>query len=123
MRILYIYNKYTPRELDILEEFKKQIPQFIDKIDVSELEEAKKFFHIRETPAILVIRDDFQGAYLTNECVDNKLFASYLIAKEAQEEEKTLFDIKNNRLDNILKNNAIKAQEDLMENMVERGVL
>lgn len=123
MRILYVYNKYNTKELELLEEIKKQIPQFLDKIDISEFGEAKNFFHIRETPAILSIRDDFQGTYLTTEDVDNKLFASYLIAKEAQEEEKTLFDIKNNRLDNILRNNAIKAQEDLMENMVERGVL
>lgn len=123
MRILYVYSKYIPRELEILDEFKSEIPQLLDCLEVSELEEAKKFFHIRDTPAILVVRDDFQGSYVSDHDVNGNLLATALIAKQFEEEEKALFNITNNRLDNIIKNNALKAQEALMENMVERGVL
>lgn len=122
MRILYVYNQYTPNELNILENLKKQNPQMIDKIDIAELEEAKKFFHIRETPAILVIRDDFQGKYIT-ENIDGELFATGLIQQQLGEEEKVLFNINSNRLDNFIKNKTINAQEELMENMIERGTL
>lgn len=122
MKALYVYNQYSNSEMANLDRANSEIGYVIDFIEVNALPEILKNY-VRATPALLVFSDDLQGANLLGEGVDGNLLVTAMLYKRMEEEELAIHQAATNRLDNMIRIETIKAQDALMDDLIERGVL
>ena len=121
MRFILIYSPHVKEERSLFERMKTELGIYAETVAMS-IEEAKKVYPIRATPALIQIRDDLQGEQLL-QSVDGKLRIVAEAYKSLQEEEKNLFQMDSHRLDYLISTEKQNAQDTLLEDMIVRGVI
>jgi hypothetical protein len=122
LKAIYIYNPYSAQEVTLIERAKSEMSTHVEELEVIDFESAKNRFKIRATPALIVIRDDLQGEILLNE-VNGKLRVTAELYKMLEEEERNIHQAEMHRIDNLIIREVQKGQDDLLEDMLSRGVL
>ncbi|MGK0467162.1 hypothetical protein [Clostridium sp.] len=122
MKAVYIYNPNSLKEISLIERAKEEMKIYVEEIEVVGFEVAKTRFNIRATPAIIFIRDDLQGINLLDE-VNGKLRIVGELCKVLQEEELNIHQMDTNRIDNLINIEVAKGQNELMDDMIIRGVI
>jgi len=123
MRIVFIYSQHDNRQLQVIDRVKEEMSAFVDEVAVMELDEAKQLYHISRTPAVIIIREDLQGENLMGEGVDGKLLMSAMVVKQTEEEELVFHNAQHNRMDNYIKARKNEAIDEILDDMLDRGVL
>ncbi|MFU1798655.1 hypothetical protein ACM1RC_32775 [Paenibacillus azoreducens] len=119
MRTVFIYNPYNPTETALLERAKKEISN-LATLEVLDLMEAREHYPVRTTPALIVIRDDFQGEHLldTDE-LDGQLRVTGLLLAQQEEEAKVVHNMEPNWVDHLLHQEVRSATEPLGKQLVD----
>ncbi|WP_373845091.1 hypothetical protein [Clostridium sp.] len=123
MRVIYVYDKNSEIQRNMITRASTEIGSSITELKVANLDDVKDTFNIRATPAVIILRDDLQGENLLNENTDGSLLITALLTKYMDEEDKSLHQQDNNRLDLLIKAQEKEAQDKLMEDMITRGVI
>lgn len=123
MRVIYVYDKNSEIQRNMITRASTEIGSSITELKVANLDDVKDTFNIRATPAVVILRDDLQGENLLNENTDGSLLITALLTKYMDEEDKSLHQQDNNRLDLLVKAQEKEAQDKLMEDMITRGVI
>lgn len=112
MRILYIYNPNNSVEAAAKERVLSELGSLVELVEAIDFMQVRDQYRIRETPALITIRDDLQGSHLLTEDAENANFRVYLEAVKAlEEEEKNFLDAVANRIDNVVNTEAaVKAK-------------
>lgn len=105
MQIIYIYNEHSELDRLNLDNVKKQLGDRV--VHIYDYQEIKHLIPVRETPALLFVREDLQGASLYEGDVEMKMLGH--IAKGIDEEEIGLFNRDYKRMDMVINNEKIKA--------------
>jgi hypothetical protein len=72
---------------------------------------------------VIIIREDLQGENLMGEGVDGKLLMSAMVVKQTEEEELVFHNAQHNRMDNYIKARKNEAIDEILDDMLDRGVL
>lgn len=125
MRVLFIYNPYNAKEVQLKDEAINNISSYVETVEAIDFQEVCEQFRVRTTPALIFIRDDFQGEELLTEDPDNagKLRLVGELMKNLEDEELKIHSAETHRLDNVINNEVIKGQDALMEDMITRGLI
>lgn len=130
MRALFIYNPYDSSESQLIDKIKEEVlaSSVIDEFQAVNFMEVKDIFKIQQTPAIIFIREDLQGASLLTEDVDTGKFRLTLeILKQIEEEEKVIHNVENHRIDFVVNSKinekVAEVQDSMVSDMVERGII
>lgn len=124
MRVIYIYNPHSAQEVSLVERAKNEMLTYVEEVEVIDFEAAKDRFKIRATPALIFIRDDIQGEELLTEDMESgKLRLALECYKALQEEEAVIHNAQTNRLDNVVKAEKQAAEDALLLDMLERGII
>lgn len=100
MRLVYIYNPYNSREVKILDRVKDELGNLVEDVEAVDFQSVPEQYRVSTTPAIVYIRDDWQGEQLLD--VDDeqgRLRVTLEAAKHMEEEERNIHDVETNRLD------------------------
>ena len=119
MKALYIYNKHSKAERDILDRVKEEIPNMIEVLEISNISDDLKML-ISRTPALIVASTHLQGTNLL-EADDTLVLAEYL--KALQEEELAITNEEVPRLDKYIQGENIKAVDNYTLELIEGGIL
>jgi hypothetical protein len=122
MKVLFIYNPYNNKELDIIERAKQEMGSYIEVKSIEEVSQAVKNY-VRATPALIVVNDDLQGEGLLSEGVDGKLIATAMLYKRLEEEELAIHQAETFRLDNMIKIENTRAIDNYTLSLIEGGFL
>lgn len=123
MNLIYIYSQHDASQLRLLDRIKEELPSYAKEIAVMEVDEAKKLFHVRATPALIPVLDSLQGEFLLQEDVQGELL---LIAKAYQlmdMEEREFLNVDNARLDTFVVGENNEAIDDTMMDMILGGLI
>ncbi|WP_273322606.1 hypothetical protein [Vallitalea guaymasensis] len=122
MKVVFIYNPYCSEEVNYLEKVREKTLEIGQSVTFVDFEKAKGVFDIRDTPAVVMIRDDLQGKEMLEK--DESLFSKAAIVV-AQNKQKENSDFYKNEIDSIrtlIENEKEEVQEQLLEDMMFRGV-
>lgn len=122
MKVVFIYNPYCSEEVNYLEKVREKTLEIGQSVTFVDFEKAKEVFDIRDTPAVVMIRDDLQGKEMLEK--DESLFSKAAIVV-AQNKQKENSDFYKNEIDSIrtlIENEKEEVQEQLLEDMMFRGV-
>ena len=122
MKALYVYNPHSVLEQDMLDSVKGGLSLHVDKVEVMDLDEAKQKFHIRATPALIVIRDDLQGEYLLDEETGHLRIIGE-VYKRLEDDDRNIYQKETHRVDKLIKSQVEEGQEILLNEIISRGVL
>lgn len=119
MKIILVYNQESEIERNTMQTLETKLGNLI--IAKHNFMDVRDILPVRATPAFVVLRDDLEGDDLLAGDVELKIEAEIL--KIMQEEELKVHEAETNRLDNFITNKVITAQDELLDDMIERGVL
>lgn len=103
MKVYYIYNPHDANEVALMERAKTELQSYVEEVVVEDFMVAKERFHITQTPALVVIREDMQGAHLLTEDLESgKLRVALEAYKVLQEEEAVIHNMETARIDNVV---------------------
>jgi hypothetical protein len=119
MRLIYIYNPYSAKEVEMLESIKNEIGLAVESIQVESILEVRDRYPIRATPALIPICEHWQGEQLLSEDADGKLLVAALANKIMEDEDLTFHNQETHRLDNFVKRNI----DDYTLELIEGGIL
>lgn len=122
MKALYIYNPHTSVEIDLIERANSEMGSYITCISLDEVSVDIKSL-VSKTPALIIITDDLQGENLLKENVDGQLLATASLYKRLDEEEKTIHNQENQRLDAMINNEKNKVKDSQMLELIEGGLI
>lgn len=122
MKALYIYNPHSVLEKNMFERAKKELSNHIQDINIKDINTIKNIIPIRDTPALVIIRDDLQGDSLLKEC-DGQLRVTAELYKALEEEELNIYQAKTHRIDSLINQEIIKGQDKLLEDLLTREVI
>ncbi|MCT8978862.1 hypothetical protein N4T77_19990 [Clostridium sp. CX1] len=125
MRVIYAYNPYDSKEVKIIARVKEELSSLVEDIQIVDFMDIREMYKIRETPALIILRDDLQGINLLTEDPDNngQLRVTGEVYKAMQEEENNFHNMPTNRIDVLINTEVVKGQDNLMSDMIERGLL
>ena len=123
MRIIYIYNPYSAKEVEMLESIKNELGLAVESIQVENILEVRDKYPIRATPALIPICDHWQGEQLLDEGIDGKLLVAALANKILEEEELTIHNQETYRLDNFVNKEKVKAIDDYTLDLIDGGII
>lgn len=113
MKVILIYNPHNINEVKNLERVKTELASHITEIKVFNIDEIKAKYPIRETPAIIFIRDDLQGKHLFDENTNGELRIVAEMHKVLQEEEKNIFNKTTYRIDYLITQETNKQVDEI----------
>lgn len=119
MKAYYIYSPYSRNELELLERVLVELGEYAVELVDYTLERER--FHITQTPALVVIREDLQGSHLLDETVDGKLRVYAELMKVVDEEEKNIHNVDNTRIDSLIKKEVATEVDNTVLDIIVRG--
>lgn len=119
MKLILIYNPESEIERKTFKRLYDELGNYI--VREYSFNDIKDIIPIRATPAFVVIRDDLQGDELLSGDAQLKVTAEAY--KIMQEEEQKLLQQETYRLDNLIKTEVQKGQDELILDMLNRGVV
>lgn len=124
MKVIYIYNPYNSREVGLLDQVKEELGNVVEEVEAVDFQEVKEQYRIAQTPAIIYIRDDWQGEQLLN--VDDeqaKLRVTLDATQYIEEEEKNIHEMETYRLDFKVKKEITAAVQPVGAQLVQTKLL
>jgi hypothetical protein len=106
MKALYIYNEFDANEIALIDRVKTEFGEYLEEVKIGKSQELKDVYNIRTTPALIILRDDLQGANLLAEGTDGKLLITGEVAKAYDLETKALYGDNAGRTDNLINTEA-----------------
>lgn len=119
MKLILIYNPESEIERNTFNRLKQELSNYI--IREYDYREVRDIIPIRATPAFVVLRDDLEGVELLEGDAELKITAEAY--KIMQEEELKVHQKGTYRLDNFVKAEKQKAEDNLLEDMLSRGLI
>ena len=119
MKAIYIFNPHAMEEMKLIDRVRQELSSHLEELEIVDFESAKERFKIRATPALILIRDDFQGEELL--CEDEEtgqLRVTLELYKAIEEEENNIFNLETHRIDNIVNGKVtekIGEKEQILE--------
>lgn len=124
MRVLFIYNPNNFQEASLMDEAMAEMSNHIEQIEVVDFNLVREQFKIRETPALIIIRDDLQGLQLLDkDKTGNQLHITAELLKAMEEEDLNLHQQETHRIDNLVIREAnAKIDAVTLEMLTRAGV-
>lgn len=119
MKIILVYNPDSEIERNTMDILETKLGSLI--VAKHDFQTVKDILPVRTTPAFIVLRDDLEGVELLDGDIELKIEAE--VAKITQEEDLKIHQKEIYRLDEVINREKSKAQDDLMNDMVMRGVI
>jgi hypothetical protein len=118
-KFILIYNKESEVERNAFAKIREQMSSYI--IAEHDFQDVRDFYPVVSTPALIPILDHLCGEHL----LEGE--ASLIMVAEAnrlhEEEELKIHNVETNRLDNVILGEKIKAEDALLTDLLERGVI
>ena len=121
MKVVYIYNQHSAKEVEMLERAKQEMGSYIQEVQVLDIDQAKELYHFGSTPALIVVQEHLQGEHLLDS-TDGQLRVTAEVYKALQEEELNLRETETHRIDNLISAEVCKQVDDAVMEMLDRGV-
>lgn len=121
MKALYITNKFSSKEISLVERAKNELGDIITIVDVNDIPDMLRYF-IRSTPALIVVNDDLQGDKLMDE-TDGKLLVTAMLNKRMEEEDLAIHQQETHRLDNLINMEKLNAIDEYTMSLIDGGIL
>lgn len=119
MKAYYIYSPHSRNELELLERVLIELGGYAVELVDYTLERDR--FHITQTPALIMVREDLQGSHLLDETVDGKLRIYAEFMKVIDEEEKNIHNVDNARVDSLIKKEVAMEVDSTVLDIIGRG--
>ncbi len=119
MKIILVYNPESEVERNKMTLLENKLGTLL--VAKYDFREVKDVLPVRATPAFIIIRDDLEGDELLDGDLELKIEAEVL--KIMDEEDLKVHQKENNRLDYFINDKKQEAQDALMLDMIERGVI
>jgi hypothetical protein len=123
MRLIYIYNPHSAKEVEMLEAIRSEIGHFVESLQVENLMDVRDKYPIRATPAIIPICDHWQGDELLAVNGEGKLLVKTLANKIMEEEELVVHNQETHRLDNFVNREKTQAIDEYTLELIEGGIV
>lgn len=129
MKAIYIYNPHDSNEVALLDRARTELGNYIQDIQVVDFQAVRDIYQITQTPALILIREDLQGANLLDE-VSGQLRVTAELWAAIQQEELVIHQAETHRIDNIIiaetsskmADNA-QVMDDMSNLLIEHGVI
>lgn len=119
MKAILIYNPESEIERNTVQTLENKLAGYlVGKYDYRTVAD---IIPVRTTPAFILLRDDLQGTDLLDGDLELKIEGE--LAKIQEDEDLKLHQIETNRLDRVINTEKSKAQDDLLADMMGRGVI
>lgn len=122
MKVMIVYNPHSAREVSFVERNKDIFPAYIKTYSLDKIPEMLKEY-VGATPCIIAVTDDLQGDFLLDTNVDGELYLNAILNKKLEEEEASVHNINNQRLDVFINNKQQEALDNLTAELIDRGVI
>lgn len=118
-KFILIYNQHSEIERNAFNRIRQEMGSYI--VAEHDFQEVRHLYPIQQTPALIPILDHLCGEHLLDGDIQLNMFAE--ATRLYEEEEQKVHNQNNNRLDSFINNEKQKAQDELLSDMLERGVL
>lgn len=119
MKAYFVYSPFNTKELELLERVVHEFGEYA--VELVDYTQSRDRFHITQTPALIIIREDLQGQHLLDEGVDGKLRVHGEVLKAIEEEEKNIHNVDHSRIDYFVKQEVANEVDSTVFDIVMRG--
>jgi hypothetical protein len=123
MRLIYIYNPHSAKEVEMLEAIRSEVGHFVESLQVENLIDVRDKYPIRATPAIIPICDHWQGDELLAVNGEGSLLVKALANKIMEEEDLVVHNQETHRLDNFVNREKTQAIDEYTLELIEGGIV
>lgn len=131
MKVIYIYNINDANEVALLDRAKAEmLANHIEEVECVDFQAVKDIYKIRATPALILIRDDFQGANMLDEVAGGNLRVTAELLKAMSEEDQNIHSMTVNRVDYLINKQVsskmadnAQVMDDMSNLLIEHGVI
>lgn len=120
MKAIYIYNPHDSNEVILLDRARTELGTYIQDIQAVDFQAVRDTFQIAQTPALILIREDLQGANLLDD-VNGQLRVTAELWRAIQDEELVIHQTETHRIDNII-NSEVKVKLEENSALVDEQV-
>jgi hypothetical protein len=124
MRVLFVYNPNNSQEVSLIDGAMVEMSSYIEQIEAVDFNLVREQFKIRETPALVIIRDDLQGLQLLDKDeTGNQLHVTAELLKAMEEEDLNFHQQETHRIDYLIVHEAnAKTDAVTLEMLTRAGV-
>ena len=123
MKAFFVSSVHSLKQRDMVARALNEMGTHITEIQTLDEDKAKEVFGIRATPALIILRDDWQGEHLLNETVDGQLLVTAELLKAMEEEDLAIHQQETHRMDNFIKAENLKAVDEYTLELINGGVI
>ncbi|MCD9020514.1 hypothetical protein [Cohnella silvisoli] len=122
MRAIYIYNPHSAPEVALISRVQTELGGYIEIVPIDEAPDLVRRL-VRETPAFISADEHLQGQELLSDGVDGKLLLTAILYQRMETDELAIHQAETHRLDNLINAEKATAQDELLEDLLNREVL